>query len=504
VQLKKIQLKANIVANYIGQIWSAVMQMACVPIYVNYLGIESYGLVGFYAIFQYAMILLDAGMTPVLNREMALYRAGTHSIKTMRDLLCTFQIVSCVVAVLIVAVLIAIAPWIASNWVKPVSLSSDSVALAISIMGIMAALRFLEGLYRGAILGFSDQVWLSYMTVIISTLRSVGGIAVLAYVSPTISAFFIWQVVISIISLLFLVTRVYKALPSPQYKGFFRFKVMAEKWTFMRGVLITSLLSILLSNADKVLLSKQVSLKEFGLYTLAGTLSGAIMLLANPLTQSFYPKLIEHAGSDRYLLSKYYHQLTKLIVMSVIPFALLMIFFGETIFFAWTGSHDHAVEVSAILVPLSIGTAILAIMTAPYYLQLSVGLTSFAAKINIVAFIIQLPLLLVFINRFGSLGAAWVWVALNIYYLSISVPIMHKFILEKELYRWYLDSLIKPVTIALVAVIILKVVIPDIDSRIYSTFILILILTILYSTIVLSEKDFRLYIRKEIKNIYAR
>jgi len=81
---------------------------------------------------------------------------------------------------------------------------------------------------------------------------------------------------------------------------------------------------------------------------------------------------------------------------------------------------------------------------------------------------------------------------------------MHKFILEKELYRWYLDSLIKPVTIALVAVIILKVVIPDIDSRIYSTFILILILTILYSTIVLSEKDFRLYIRKEIKNIYAR
>ena len=43
-------LKRNLIANYNGQGWTALMGLAFVPLYSKYLGIESYGLIGLFAV----------------------------------------------------------------------------------------------------------------------------------------------------------------------------------------------------------------------------------------------------------------------------------------------------------------------------------------------------------------------------------------------------------------------------------------------------------------------
>ena len=50
-----------------------------IPIYISYLGIESYGLIGLFIILQGLLSLLDMGLSPTLNREMARFRAGVHT-----------------------------------------------------------------------------------------------------------------------------------------------------------------------------------------------------------------------------------------------------------------------------------------------------------------------------------------------------------------------------------------------------------------------------------------
>ena len=57
-------LKRNLVANYLGQSWSAVMGLAFIPLYIHYLGMEAFGLIGLFAVMQAWLTLLDAGMTP--------------------------------------------------------------------------------------------------------------------------------------------------------------------------------------------------------------------------------------------------------------------------------------------------------------------------------------------------------------------------------------------------------------------------------------------------------
>ena len=41
-------LKQNVVANYLGGAWTILMGVAFVPVYIHFLGVEAYGLIGVY------------------------------------------------------------------------------------------------------------------------------------------------------------------------------------------------------------------------------------------------------------------------------------------------------------------------------------------------------------------------------------------------------------------------------------------------------------------------
>ncbi len=66
-------VKRNIIANFAGQGWAALMALAFVPLYIKFLGIEAYGLIGFFAMLQGAFQILDFGLSQTMNREMARY-----------------------------------------------------------------------------------------------------------------------------------------------------------------------------------------------------------------------------------------------------------------------------------------------------------------------------------------------------------------------------------------------------------------------------------------------
>jgi O-antigen/teichoic acid export membrane protein len=79
-------LKLNIIANFIGRGWIAIMGLAFVPLYIKFMGIEAYGLVGFSATIQALSSLLDMGLSTTLNRELARLSAHEEKAQESRDL----------------------------------------------------------------------------------------------------------------------------------------------------------------------------------------------------------------------------------------------------------------------------------------------------------------------------------------------------------------------------------------------------------------------------------
>ena len=444
-----MSLKKNIIANYLGQGWSALMQLAFIPLYIKYLGLEAYGLIGIFAILLAGLALLDIGMTPTLNREMARYTAGAHTLQSIRELLHSLEML-CVGLALLIAISVWLASdWFAQHWLHVGQLPLDTVSRAIAIMGLVAALRFVESIYRGAILGLQTQVWLNAVTSTLATARGLGAVGVLVWVSPSIEAFFVWQGCVSLVSVIVLALRVHRTLPVAAQPIRFSKLALSGVWDFARGMIATTFLSLLLTQTDKILLSRLLSLETFGSYMLAATVANGLMLLVAPLAQGYYPRFTELVTQhDELGLIKVYHQASQLMAVMVMPFALILIFNGEAVLYLWTGDAVLTRNSAPLVALLALGTTFLGLMNIPYMLQLAYGWSTFAAKVNLVIVFVQIPTLFWAASHYGAIGAAYVWVAITSSYIFVVIPIMHRRLLPNEKWAWYWPDNIWPTATA--------------------------------------------------------
>lgn len=440
-----MSLKRNLLANYLGQGWVSLMGLAFVPIYIRYLGMEAYGLIGLFAVLQVWLTLLDMGMTPTLNREVARYTAGARSAESIGDLMRTFEVTCAGLALAITITVAAAAELIASDWLKVERLPVDVVADALVLMGVVAALRFVEGLYRGAILGLQRHVWLNAVTSALATLRAIGAVGVLAWGQASILAFFWWQAVISALTLLVFYIGVHRSLPSRSRPARFSRDVLKDVSGFAGGMLATTVLTLMVTQIDKVLLSRLLSLPEFGTYTFAAAVAGVLFQLIGPVAQVYFPRLTELvAARDEAALGVAYHQGAQLMSVVLVPAGFVLIAFGEPLLQIWTGNPTLAHEASVIAGVLALGTIFNGWMHIPYMLQLAYGWSSFAAWMNLVAAAILVPALFWVTPRYGSVGAAWIWVVVNAGYIVGAIHFMHVRLLVREKLLWYWHDLAVP------------------------------------------------------------
>lgn len=440
-----MSLKKNVTANYLGQGWTAVMGLAFVPVYISYLGVEAWGLVGLMAMLQAMLTVLDMGLTPTLSREMARFQAGAHSAQSIRDLLRSLEAIFGGVAVMITGAVWFLAPWFARNWLSATQMPAATVAQAIGMMGLMLALRMAEQVYLGAIQGLQRQVWLNGVQTTIATLRWGGAVGVLAWMAPRIEAFFLWQSFVSMLSLLILVRQTYRWLPPAKRAARFDLNALMRVRQFAGGMAATTLLAVLLTQMDKLLLSKLVSLEEFGYYTLAASAAGALYFLITPVATAVLPRMTELvAKSEQQLLIDTYHWGTQWLGTLLIPAALVISVFAEPLLLVWTGNVALTRQTAPLLAILSLGTLCNGLMYVPYIAQLAHGWTSFSVRVNIVAMCFIVPAILWAVPHFGAIGAAWTWLWLNVGYLLINAHFMHRRLFRNEKWRWYRNAVFEP------------------------------------------------------------
>src|ERR1035438_1039748 len=231
-----MSLKKNVAANYFGQGWQALMSFVFVPWYIKYLGMEAYGLIGIFAILQAWLVLLDMGMKPALGREMARFTGGAHNAQSIRDLLRSIELIGIAVAGAIALGIWAASGWLATHWVTAKHLPVEVVAHAFAVMGLVTALRFIQDIYVSCSVGLQRQVQQNMVTGITSTVRGLGAVALLAWVSPTVGAFFLWQALLSVITVAMFVGIVYRALPSAPRPARFSGPALMNIWRFAAGM----------------------------------------------------------------------------------------------------------------------------------------------------------------------------------------------------------------------------------------------------------------------------
>ena len=453
--MRSDRLKLNVLSNFAATGSSAILNLIFVPIYIHLLGIEAYGLVGLYATLQAMLTLLDLGFTPTMSREMARYSVLPAKSQEARDLARTLEVIYWIIAIVIGAGIIALSSPIAEYWIQSRTLSSATVRQAIIIMGLIAALQWPVTFYAGGLQGLQDQLLLNSVNIVVSTLRFGGAALIIWLVSPTVIAFFIWQIVTSGLQTSLLFSLFWWRLPSSLQRPYIRLHLLRSIWRFAASMGGISIISLLLMQTDKLLLSRMLPLDQFGYYILANMLAQSLLLLSGPVTNAVFPRLTQLISKgNQAAVIELFHHACQFVSVGVLPIGMLLTLFSPEIILIWT--HDKiTVQQTYLLVSLlSIGSMFLAIQTIPYMLALASGWMKLNLYLGVISIAIIIPLLFILVAQYGSVGAGIAWIVLNGATTPIYIHLLYRNLLPGEEWRWYVKDIGAPL-IAVVGVMTL-------------------------------------------------
>ncbi len=455
-----MSLKKNVAANVLGRAWTSIIGFVFLPYYLQLMGEEAFGLVGFSSLLISFAALLDLGMTPTLTRSMSQLRAGKMSSQSIHNLLRSVECFYLLIVLVITVIIFAASGWIGERWLKPETLSVETISRAISIIAFLVGTQFALGIYQGALFGLEKQVFYNILNALLGTIRHFGALLLLMFVSRDVNIFFLWQASLSVFTLGIMALAVHWFLPAAESRPRFAMAELQKIFGFATAMSIISILSVLLIQTDKVILSYLLGLKDFGYYTLAASVSATLLVIAVPLTQSVFPKLYELvAVGDSAGFVKTYHQGSQLISVTLAPAAIFLIFFARELVFVWSGNATLAAETHWIVRGLALGTFLNCLLWMPYQSMIAHEWTSLIIKAGLVSLVLMIPATIWITTVYGATGAAFNWVALTAGNMLVVVHLMHKRILCDQQWRWWIYDVALPVgAVAFVAVISLPVI----------------------------------------------
>ena len=441
-------VRRNIAANFAGKAWHGIFSLAFVPIYIKLMGVEVYGLIGIFLSLSALFTLLDMGLTATLNRELSRLSVAENSAQESRNLVRTFEVVYWGVGILIGIAVIILAPLLAKYWINSTSISSETIEHALLIMGILLASQWPGSIYSGGLMGLQRQVVLNVIRSVSIMVQHFGAVLVLLFISPSILSFFLWQSFVALLTTIVLAIWLWKALPKSGHRSRFDKGLLVKNWRFASGMMGISLVVLVLTQLDKIILSKMLTLEMFGYYMLAFSVATVLISLVSPVHSALFPRLSQLvAGGREADISNLYHKGCQLVSIIILPISITLVFFAEEILSIWIGDPVVVRNTHMLLSLLVIGSMLNALMTLPYTLQLAYGWTKLAFYKNIVAVIFLVPLMVWMVQMYQGIGAAWVWIILNLAYLIFEVPIMHRRLLRGEMGKWYSRDVFLPILI---------------------------------------------------------
>lgn len=451
------RFRSNLIANVAGAGWTAALQLICIPIFLRLLGVEGYGLFGFYIALQLSLQVLDLGFSLTINRELARYTAGSQDATKVRDVVRTLEILYWCIGFGIATGLLLLAPAIGAHWIRATTLDPTDVVRAVQLMALAMVFQWPLSFYHNGLGGLQQQVLASVVRMLVAGFSYGGAVVVLTHVGRSVTAFFVWQLLASIVQAALVAGAFWHSMPQSPRRPRFNFALTHNIRSFASGMGAIAVLGTILTQMDKIVLSRLLTLEDFGYYILGGVIASGLQVFISPIFTAVFPRLSGMvAKNEAHDIRTLYHQGTQLTAVLVLPMAVVLGMFGPQIVTLWTGDAAIASQVAPVVTLLALGTAVNGLMHLPYALQLAHGWTSLSLRFSLIKAVVFLPFLWWAASSYGATGGAATWAALNLCYMLIGVPLTHRKLLRGDALRWFLFDVGHPLLWTLVVVSIYR------------------------------------------------
>lgn len=323
-------------------------------------------------------------------------------------------------AVLFGAVFVA-APFLAAHWINLRTLDSGTAVVMLRLLSVTVLIQLPRALYASLFQGRQRMELNNGIDVASSAVQQLGLIAVVAAGGSAYQAagWIALSVVLSTIAYLLLAGRLvgWRALIPAYDQGVVRRNL---RFTGHMGAL--SILSMLLLQSDRIVVSKLLPIAVVGYYSFASTVVVRISFAYNAIAQAALPSFARlHSRGDAGPLLVQYRKLQDLVCFGLVPVFAALVFGALPLY---TNLFNARVA-GQLLLPtalLSLGFYMGATVAIPYQFAIAAGRPDIPARANLYALFVVVPWAVTATYLYGITGAATSWIAYGSFLYLYMVP----------------------------------------------------------------------------------
>ena len=279
----------NLASSFLALAWLSLLSILTIPIYILLLGISEWGLVAACASLQILSNFIDAGFSQIVPRWAA--QEAQHPAR-LRQHLALFRRLYLGLGLVVFGTLQASAAYLAHQWFQVPAERADALELAIRIVSFQLLFQFVNNLHIGLWHGLQRQVLANVRACGFGTLKHAA--ALLALMAGTQEA---WVYALAFASVACMeacvnavsVHRMLGTDSTSAAEGKVALVPLLREVSVLSGGILVGLL---VSQLDRIILSRTVDVASFGMYTVVATLALAFLQLQTPVTRAFFPLIV--------------------------------------------------------------------------------------------------------------------------------------------------------------------------------------------------------------------
>lgn len=346
---------------YLAQLLKVVLPLLFIPLIINLVGIEQYGLVSFLMLLISLLGLIDAGISGGMVRLISTTKDDHVLLKNSLSLWSKVFKFVIFISALIVFIFFVAAESISLYWIKS-DLDESFLKKCLNIIGVITALTFLRGYLISKVVGYEKHIQLSIWQTLIVASQYIFSYAALIYINNTIDVYLYSIAVFTIIDcivvlclgIIFTCKNRKHLVQTNQstHAGIEQTDIVGTKQFLANTVSLSSLTIVwtIASQSDKIILSSAVDIKEFSYYQIAAQVSLCINLLIMPLNQYLMPRLSNmYAVGQKDAFTQLWFYFLFYFAVFLAFFSPLYIFYGQTVIELWLGDKVLGENVHTVL-----------------------------------------------------------------------------------------------------------------------------------------------------------
>lgn len=394
-----------------------LLQLCLVPQYLKFLGLDGYGIVGFYLALLAVAAVLDTAISSAVCREIAWLQARGDPDRRIPVFIFSAETSLWILVVALTALFLVFFSAFGNSWLPNPGRFKNQIQEIGWLMGGAFLTAFPAGFYGGILNGHQKQVQAGVLGALGQSLRGLGALAALVFVAADLRIFFLWNLVAGILITLMFRHAARGCWYLPQIQTAFSWQALSSIQGFAGGMFAITACSCLSIYADRLILSRYISLEEYGLYILICTVIGGMSRLVTPLTLYFTPLMTHYASAEnKPEMLKAIEKFTVWTGVLLIPACVCFIYFSDTILKIWTGNRGLSSGTQSLSFFLGLGL-ILQSASYPTTTMLFAEKKIQGVLYGSLAMAILAPVgLILTAPHLGSLGASALLAALSFWY----------------------------------------------------------------------------------------